>query len=294
MSVAQSTLENLTGALYVVLLAGLVYLVLGRSNTKGPRSWAAVWGLSVVAGGLASLLLDPVAGLQAGFAAGAFVVAGLAVAAAPRKVLPAGAAVLVAVAAAPLVRGTPPQAFTVTSATWREQRPRLTIDVSYPRASGGDARRVNAALFAPIRERVEDTLRDLRADPAAHGTVTGTHVLVRDDAQVISVRYLLAGEQWRAVNYDVPAGRVLTVREIFTPVAFTPAGRRRLAAALRPLMPARQIPRTVSADNERLLVNLSRGAVEFTFGRGYFCTACEPFIVRASRERLAGLVTERP
>ncbi|MGP3965564.1 hypothetical protein ACTWPT_57415 [Nonomuraea sp. 3N208] len=289
-SVAQPPLENLSGALYVVLLAGLVSLVLARSNATGLRSWAAVWGSSVVAGGLASLPLDPVAGLQAGFVAGPFVVAGLA-APVPRKVLLAGAAVLVAVAAAPLVRGTPP-AFVITSATWREQRPRLTIDVSYPRASGGDARRVNAALFAPVRDHLDDTLRDLRANPAAHGVVSGTHVVVRDDARVISVRYLLAGEQWRAVTYDVAAGRELTVREIFAPVAFTPAGRRRLAAALRPLMPARQIPRTVSVDNERLLVNLGKGTVEFTFGRGYFCTGCEPFTVRASRERLAGLVTE--
>ncbi|RVX42455.1 hypothetical protein EDD27_5087 [Nonomuraea polychroma] len=292
-SVAQQPLENLAGALYVVLLAGLVYLVLARSNTHVLGSSAAVWGLSVVAGGLANLPLDPVAGLQAGFVAGPFVLAGMAVAAPPRKVLAAGAAVMIAVAAAPLVRGAPP-AFVITSATWREQRPRLTIDVTYPRASGGDARRVNAALFAPVRERVEDTLRELRANPAAHGAVTGTHVVVRDDAQVISVRYLLAGEHRRAVNYDVAEGRLLTVREIFAPVAFTPEGRRRLAAALRPLMPARQNPRTVTVDNERLLVNLGRGAVEFTFGRGYFCAGCEPFTVRASRERLAGLVTERP
>ncbi|MGI5289228.1 hypothetical protein ACQEVF_38625 [Nonomuraea polychroma] len=149
-------------------------------------------------------------------------------------------------------------------------------------------------LFAPVRERVEDTLRELRANPSAHGAVTGTHVVVRDDARVISVRYLLAGEHWRAVNYDVAEARVLTVREIFAPVAFTPEGRRRLAAALRPLMPARQNPRTVTVDNERLLVNLGKGAVEFTFGRGYFCAGCEPFTVRASRERLAGLVTEHP
>ncbi|MDP4507999.1 hypothetical protein [Nonomuraea turcica] len=291
-SVAQAPLENLAGALYVVLLAGLTYLVLGRSNTKGLRSWTAVWGSSVVAGGLASLPLDPVAGLQAGFVAGPFVVAGVAAPRPPRKILLAGGAVLVAVAAVPLARGAPP-AFVITSATWREQRPRLTIDISYPRASGGDARRVNAALFAPVRDLLEDALRDLRANPAAHGSVTGTHVVVRGDAQVISVRYLLAGEQWRAVTYDVAAGRTITVREIFAPVAFTPEGRRRLAAALRPLMPARQIPRTVTLDNERLLVNLGKGTVEFTFGRGYFCTGCEPFTVRASRERLSGLVTER-
>jgi hypothetical protein len=49
----------------------------------------------------------------------------------------------------------------------------------------------------------------------------------------------------------------------------------------------------VTVDNERLLVNLGKGTVEFTFGRGYFCTGCEPFTVRASRERLSGLVTER-
>ncbi|TMR93428.1 hypothetical protein [Nonomuraea basaltis] len=296
LSVRQTPMENLAGGLYVVLLAGLVYLGFGRLNGQERRlsSWPAVWGLSVVAGGLAALVrepFDPMAGLQMGFVAGPFAAAGLAV---PirRKPLLYAAVLLVVVTAAPAVRQPPPapQQVVIGSAAWREQRPRLTIDVSYPRAAGEDVQRLNAALFAPVRERVEDALRGLRANPVATGAVTGTHLVVRNDAQVISVRYLMAGEHRRALNYDVAAGRSLTVYDIFAPAALTPAGRRRLAEALRPFMPAGQDPRTVTVDNDRLLVNLGTGAVEFAFGRGYFCTGCAPFTVRVPHERLAGLL----
>ncbi|MET7331429.1 hypothetical protein [Nonomuraea sp. NPDC005650] len=289
--VTRPPLENLTGALYVVLLAGLVYLAFARLNTKERRMapLLAVWGLSVVAGGLAGLF-DPVTGLQTGLVAGPLVAAALVV---PlrRKLLLYGAALLVLVAAAPAVKGSPArERVALSPVTWREQRPRLTIDVSYPRAQGPDAARIDAALAEPVRAAVERASRDLRADPAASRAVTSTYVVVRDDADVISVRYMMAGDAGRAVNYDRAAGRALTVQEIFAPAAFTPAGRRRLADALRPLMPPPQNPRTVSVDNDRVLVNLAAGAVEFTFGRGYYCAACEPFTVRASRERLSGLL----
>ncbi|MEV1176886.1 hypothetical protein [Nonomuraea sp. NPDC049784] len=289
--VTRPPLENLTAGLYVMLLAGLVYLGFGRLNTKErrPASWLAVWGLSVVAGGLANLF-DPVTGLQMGFVAGPLAAAALAV---PlrRKILLYGAALLVLVAAAPAVkRGPARERVALSPVAWREQRPRLTIDVSYPRARGSDAARINAALAEPVREAVERTLRGLRADPGATGAVSATYVVVRNDADVISVRYMMAGDAGRAVNYDRSAGRALAVQEIFAPAVLTPAGRRRLADALRPLMPPRQNPRTVSVDNDRILVNLGTGAVEFTFGRGYFCDGCEPFTVRASSRRLAGLL----
>ncbi|MFI6735593.1 hypothetical protein ACIBI9_21935 [Nonomuraea sp. NPDC050451] len=289
--VTRPPLENLTGALYVVLLSGLVYLGFARLNTKERRAapFLAVWGLSVVAGGLAGLF-DPVTGLQTGLVAGPLVAAALVV---PlrRKILLYGAALLVLVAAAPAVKGGPArERVALSPIAWREQRPRLTIDVSYPRARGADAERINAALAEPVREAVEQASRSLRADPTATGLVTATYVVVRNDADVISVRYMIAGDAGRAVNYDRAAGRALAVQEIFVPAVLTPAGRRRLADALRPLMPPPQNPRTVSVDNDRVLVNLGSGAVEFTFGRGYFCAACEPFTVRASRERLAGLL----
>ncbi|MEV6038888.1 hypothetical protein AB0L65_47620 [Nonomuraea sp. NPDC052116] len=290
--VTRPPLENLTGALYVLLLAGLVYLGFARLNAKERRAapLPAVWGLSVLAGGLASLF-DPVNGLQTGLVTGPLVAVALMV---PlrRKILLYGAALLVLVAAAPAVKGGPArERVALGPVAWREQRPRLTIDVSYPRAQGTDAARINAALAEPVREAVERTSRSLRADPAATGLVTATYVVVRNDADVISVRYMMAGDAWRAVNYDRALGRALAVQEIFTPAVLTPAGRRRLAGALRPLMPPPQYPRTVSVDNERVLVSLATGgAVEFTFGRGYFCAACEPFTVRASRERLAGLL----
>ncbi|MFI7129954.1 hypothetical protein ACIBQ1_29950 [Nonomuraea sp. NPDC050153] len=291
LSVTRPPLENLTAALYVVLLAGLVYLAFARLNTKERRAapLLAVWGLSVVAGGLAGLF-DPVTGLQTGLVAGPLVAAALVV---PlrRKLLLYGAALLVLVAAAPAVKGSPArERVALSPVAWREQRPRLTIDVSYPRAQGPDAARIDAALAEPVREAVERASRDLRADPAATGAVTSTYVVVRNDADVISVRYMMAGDVGRAVNYDRAAGRALAVQEIFAPAVLTPAGRRRLADALRPLMPPPQNPRTVSVDNDRVLVNLATGAVEFTFGRGYYCAACEPFTVRASRERLAGLL----
>ncbi|HEX4812738.1 MAG TPA: hypothetical protein VFV66_08285 [Nonomuraea sp.] len=295
LSVRQTVMENVATGLYVLLLSGLVYLGLGRSNLKERRlaPWLAVWGLSVVSGGLAHLLPDPVEGLQAGFLAGPFAAAGLA-APVRRRILPYAAALLLVVAAAPAVRQPPPGPLTIAPVTWREQRPRLTIDLSYPRATGPEAERVNGVLFAPVAGYVGDALRGLRADAAARASVTASYVLVRNDAAVVSVRYLMAGEHRRAVNYDVAARRTLTEYDIFEPVAFTPEGRRRLAAALRPLMPARQNPRTVSVDNERLLVNLGKGAIEFTFGRGYFCAGCAPFTVRAARERLAGLVAAVP
>ncbi|WP_188188102.1 hypothetical protein [Nonomuraea sp. SYSU D8015] len=294
LSVGQTALENVATGLYVLLLAGLVYLGMARSNLKERRlqPWLSVWGLSVVAGGLAHLPLDPVAGLQMGFLAGPFAAAGPVVPV-RRKALLYAAAGLVVIAAAPAVRPPAPEPVAIAAVSWREQRPRLTIDVSHPRATGRDARRINAALFAPVGERVRDTLRDVRENPTAIGVVTSTYVLVRSDAEIVSVRYLMNGEHRRAVNYDLTAGRVLALSDIFTPDTFTPAGRRRLAGALRPLMPAGQNPRTVSVDNDRLLVNLGKDAVEFTFGRGYFCAGCEPFTIRASRQRLAGLVTER-
>ncbi|MFG1708951.1 hypothetical protein ACFLIM_37730 [Nonomuraea sp. M3C6] len=293
LSVALPALENLAVALYVVLLAGLVFLAFMKVNVKERRlsAWLTLWGLSVVAGGLAAL--GP-SGLQMGLVAGPFVVAGVVVAV-RRKVLLYGGVVLVLMAAAPLVRGAPAREQVVLSpATWRETRPRLTIDVSYPRAEDGDVTRINAALMAPVRKVVEDTLRDLRANQNATAHVRGTYVVVRNDTEVISVRYQLADEAGRAVNYDRVAGRTLTARDIFVPDAFSAAGRRRLADALRPLMPRDQNPRTVTVDNELLLVNLGVKAVEFTFGRGYFCAGCEPFTVRVPSERLAGLlVNER-
>ncbi|MGN9842771.1 hypothetical protein ACTMTI_32065 [Nonomuraea sp. H19] len=289
LSVTRPMPENLTGALYVVLLAALAYVAFMKANLKERRAsaWLTLWGLSVVAGGLAALTPE---GLQMGLVAGPFVVAGLVVTL-RRKVLLCGAAALVLVAAAPLVRGTPARGeVLIRSATWHEARPRLTIDLSYPRAEGGDTERINAALIAPLTEIVEDTLRNLRASPTATGDVRGSYVVVRNDATAISVRYAIAGQGGRAVTYDLAAGRALTVNDIFAPAALTPAGRRRLADVLRPLMPPEQNPRTVSVDSERLLINLGKGAVEFTFGRDYFCTGCAPFTVRVPEDRLTGLL----
>ncbi|MBF8190290.1 hypothetical protein ITP53_32170 [Nonomuraea sp. K274] len=289
LSLAMPPPDNLMTALYIVFLAGLAYLGLMKANLRERRvpAWLALWGLSVVAGGLAAL--GP-AGLQMGLVAGPFVVAGLVVTL-RRKVLMYGAAVLVLVALVPLVRVAPArEQVLIRPATWQETRARLTIDASYPRAEGADVARVNAALFAPVQEAVEEVSRDLRANPAATAEVRSTYVVVRNDAAVISVRYTFPGRAGRAVNFDRAAGDTLTVHEIFAPAAFTPAGRRLLAGALRPLMPRGQDPRTVTADNERLLVNLGTGAVEFMFGRDYFCTDCAPFTVRVPRERLGDLL----
>ncbi|MGP4103691.1 hypothetical protein [Nonomuraea sp. KM90] len=282
--------ENLTGALYLVLLAGLVYAALTKVNLQERRwsVWLTVWGLSVVAGAAAALATP--AGMQLGLVAGPFAVAGLVVAA-RRRVLLAGGVVLVLVALAPLVRGAPPrEPVAVVPGAWRERLPGLVIDVSYPRARGGpDTARVDAALMAPVKAYVDEALRRHR-EGAGPGAVTGSFVVVRADAEVVSVRYALAGEIGRAVTYDVAAGEVLTVRDLFVPHAFTPAGRRQMADALRPLMPKGQNPRTVSVDSDRLLVNLAVGAVEFTFGRDYFCTPCSPFTVRVPDGRLTGLL----
>ncbi|WP_326639229.1 hypothetical protein OIE67_11175 [Nonomuraea fuscirosea] len=121
------------------------------------------------------------------------------------------------------------------------------------------------------------------------GLVTGGYTVVRNDAGVVSVRYALSGEVGRAVTYGRAEGRVLEVRDLFVPAAFTPAGRRQLAGALRPLMPKGHVPRTVSLDSDRLLVNLAPGAVEFAFGRDYFCAPCAPVTVRVPDARLTGL-----
>jgi hypothetical protein len=293
LAVTQGAMENLSGALYVVLLAGLVYLGLMKVNLEERRAsaWLTVWGLSVVAGGLATLGPQ---GLQMGFLAGPFVVAGLVVTV-RRKVLLYGAGVLVLVAAAPLVRGTPArEPVVLRTAAWHEVRPRLVIDVSYPQAEGGGAAHVNAALIDPIRTAVDGTLRGLRAQPESSALVRSTYVVVRNDAAMISVRYSIskgAGQETgRAVNYDLAGRRALTVRELFVPAAFTLEGRRRMAGAVRPYMPKGQNPRTVTVDNERLLVNRGAQTVELTFGRGYFCTGCAPFTVRVPAERLAGLL----
>ncbi|MER7427383.1 hypothetical protein [Nonomuraea rubra] len=123
--------------------------------------------------------------------------------------------------------------------------------------------------------------------------LTGSYVLVRNDTRIVSVRYALTGELGRTVTYDRREARALTVRDVFTPAAFTPAGRRLLAEAVRPLAPKGHDPRTVSVDSDRLLVNLAPGAVELTFGRDYFCAPCAPFTARVPDGRLGGLVIRR-
>ncbi|GAA2209363.1 hypothetical protein GCM10009850_048210 [Nonomuraea monospora] len=215
----------------------------------------------------------------------------------PRKVLLGGGLALAVLAAAPLVLVTGERhPLTISTATWQERLPGLTIDVSYPRTTDAhDANRVSAALAAPVRAYVTEVLRRHRIHPTTPTTtLTGGYALVRNDADLISVRYALTGELGRAVTYDRRAGRTLTVRDVFTPQAFTPAGRRRLAEVLRPLTPKGHDPRTVSVDSDRLLVNLAPGAVELTFGRDYFCVPCAPFTVRVPGDRLAGLVIRRP
>ncbi|MEV0160817.1 hypothetical protein [Nonomuraea fuscirosea] len=127
------------------------------------------------------------------------------------------------------------------------------------------------------------------ATGSAAGLVTGGYTVVRNDAGVVSVRYALSGEVGRAVTYGRAEGRVLEVRDLFVPAAFTSTGRRQLAGALRPLMPKGHVPRTVSLDSDRLLVNLAPGAVEFAFGRDYFCAPCAPVTVRVPDARLTGL-----
>ncbi|TYB63844.1 hypothetical protein FXF51_22525 [Nonomuraea sp. PA05] len=316
--------DNLTGLAYLVLLGVLVYVGLARVNVAERRwaVWSTVWGMSVLAGVAAGL--GTPAGLQLGLLAGPFAVAGVAVTtgrkaqpdsaaavtarrkaqpgsaaavAVPRKVLLVGGLVLTVPAAAPLVFVTGERhPLAITTETWQERLPGLTIDVSYPStASAQDASRVSAALAAPVRAYVTEALRRHRMHPTTSTTtLTGGYALVRNDAHLISVRYALTGELGRAVTYDRRAGRTLTVRDVFAPQAFTPAGRRRLAEVLRPLAPKGHDPRTVSVDSDRLLVNLAPGAVELTFGRDYFCVPCAPFTARVPGDRLAGLVIRRP
>ncbi|MEU8398965.1 hypothetical protein AB0C28_27535 [Nonomuraea sp. NPDC048892] len=307
--------DTLTCAAYLVLLAGLIYVSLMRVNLRERRGavWAAVWGASVVAG-VAAGLATP-AGFLLGLVAGPFAVAGVVAGpllAGRRRVLVVAGAVLLLVAAAPLVRRAPAgEPLTITTATWRARAPGLTVEISYPAvADGPDAARAGAALVAPVRTHVEEVLRRHREDPSrapgpatgptatpatgptttpTTSAVTGGYTVVRNDAGVVSVRYALSGEVGRAVTYGRAEGRVLEVRDLFVPAAFTPAGRRQLAAALRPLMPKGQVPRTVSLDSDRLLVNLAPGAVEFAFGRDYFCAPCAPVTVRVLDARLAGL-----
>ncbi|SEG90979.1 hypothetical protein SAMN05444920_107173 [Nonomuraea solani] len=280
--------DNLTGLLYLALLAALVYAGLRKVNLRerGRSVRPAVWGFSVVAGGLAGVAggLPGVVGLQMGLVAGALTVAVRWPAS--RKVLLAGGVVLVLVSAAPLLRPAPGPVV-IGEGVWRGAQRRLTIDVTYPRVRGGEAVRINAALAAPLRAYVENALREHREQP---GVVTGTFVVVRNDPEIVSVRYVMTGEAGAAVTYDRRAARVLTVRDVFAPAAFSPAGRRRLADALRPLVPEGQDPRTVTVDSDRLLVNLVTGGVEFTFGRDYFCVPCEPFTVRVPSGRLTGLL----
>ncbi|MEV5888872.1 hypothetical protein [Nonomuraea fuscirosea] len=287
--------DTLTCAAYLVLLAGLIYVSLMRVNLRERRwsVWAAVWGASVVAG-MAAGLATP-AGLLLGLVVGPFAVAGVVAGpllAGRRRVLVIAGAVLLLVAAAPLVRRAPAgEPLTITTATWRTRAPGLTVEISYPVVAGAsDAARAGAALVAPVRAHVEELLRRHREDPSrAPGPVTGGYTVVRNDAGVVSVRYALSGEVGRAVTYGRAEGRVLEVRDLFVPAAFTPAGRRQLAGALRPLMPKGQVPRTVSLDSDRLLVNLAPGAVEFAFGRDYFCAPCAPVTVRVPDARLTGL-----
>ncbi|GAA1683106.1 hypothetical protein GCM10009733_094500 [Nonomuraea maheshkhaliensis] len=315
--------DTLTCAVYLVLLAGLIFVSLMRVNLRERRwaVWAAVWGASVVAG-VAAGLATP-AGLLLGLVAGPFAVAGVVAGpllAGRRRVLVVAGAVLLLVAAAPLVRRTPVgEPLTITTATWRARAPGLTVEISYPAVAGGpDAARAGAALVAPVRAHVEEMLRRSREDPSRASSpatgptpgptpqkstgptagptatpttsaVTGGYTVVRNDAAVVSVRYALSGEVGRAVTYGRAEERVLQVRDLFVPAAFTPAGRRQLAGALRPLMPKGHVPRTVSLDSDRLLVNLAPGAVEFAFGRDYFCAPCAPVTVRVPDARLAGL-----
>jgi hypothetical protein len=229
------------------------------------------------------------AGLQMGFLAGPFVVAGVLVAV-PRRAVLYGAAVLAVLAVAPAVRPAPGDGrVLIGTGVWRETRP-LTIDVSHPLAQGENADRINAALLAPIRTLIEETGDATR--------VTGTYTVVRNDAQVISVRYLTTwegphpGERAQAVTVDTATGRQLTALDIFTPAALSRAGRERLAAELRPLLPpgASANPAIVRVDGDFVEVNPGNGAVEFTFGRGYLCDACPAVTVRVPRERLPGLL----
>ncbi|MCP2354975.1 hypothetical protein HD597_001995 [Nonomuraea thailandensis] len=321
--------DGLTGPAYLVLLAALVYAGLARVNLRERRwaAWLTVWGMSVLAGAAAGL--GTPAGLQLGLLAGPFAVAGAAVTV-RRRALSAGGVVLALVAVAPLVlAGRERAPLVIGTAGWRERPAGLTVDVSYPRAAGApDAARVNAALVAPVRAYVDEALRRHRqaqaqapaptgpqtpvpaptgplasgaafTGPLDHGAMqaptvlTGSYVLVRNDAWIVSVRYALTGELGRAVTYDRREGRALTVRDVFTPAAFTPAGRRLLAEAVRPFAPEGHDPRTVSVDGHRLLVNLAPGAVELTFGRDYFCVPCAPFTARVPDERLSGLVIRR-
>ncbi|MEV0385153.1 hypothetical protein [Nonomuraea sp. NPDC050643] len=301
--------DALAGALYLALLAALVYVGLMRVNLRERRlaSWTAVWGASVLAGGVAGGVAGVLAGgagglpgavgLRMGLVAGVFAVAGVAVTVRGRALV-AGAVALVLVGAAPVLRGAP-EPVVIGSGFWRGAQRGLTVDVAYPRVAGGEAVRINAALAAPLREHVADALREHRREPGSPaggqpGVVTGTYEVLRNDTEVISVRYVLTGETGGAVTYDRRAARTLTVRDLFAPAAFTPAGRRRLAGALRPLMPQGQIPRTVTADSDRLLVNLVPGGMEFAFGRDYFCVPCAPFTVRVPAGRLPDDLVMRP
>ncbi|NUP77858.1 MAG: hypothetical protein HOV96_09975, partial [Nonomuraea sp.] len=93
-------------------------------------------------------------------------------------------------------------------------------------------------------------------------------------------------------TYDLRAGRALGVRDVFTPAALSRAGRLRLAAALRPLLPPGAVanPALGRADGDFAEVGLAPGAVEFTFGRGLLCPACPAVTVRVPEERLTGLL----
>ncbi|MDH2427000.1 hypothetical protein [Sphaerisporangium sp. TRM90804] len=333
-------LEIITGMLYALSLGGLVWLGLRRLNVRERRLSAglAVWGLSVVAGGLVMLVraLLEAALLDGGFGPGDLVeaysgvgwqmglLAGIPVAVgvmmrpgwAPRgPVLRYGAALTLAVAAAPLARLAQDDGqVAIATATWRVEHrdPQLTVDVRHPLVQGGDAGergRIGAALSAPVRELVETTLEDYRRYPPRPTPEGGTHTtnsvtsrftVVRDDSTVISIRYvslvrtvgLRPREIGHAVDFDRAFGRTLTTRDVFTAAAFSRTGRERLAAALRPHLPPNLAASlgSVDVDDGLLQINLGRGAVEFTFGRPYFCNACETFTVRMPPERLPGLL----
>ncbi|WP_336214060.1 hypothetical protein [Nonomuraea sp. LPB2021202275-12-8] len=321
-------LEILTAVLYVALLAGLVHLGLRGANVRERRLSAglAVWSLSVVAGGLAMLIRAQAeaawsrvppgdlieaysgVGLQFGLIAGLPVAVGTLITV-RRPVLLCGAAVLLVVALAPLARpAAGSEQITITAAHLRESRdPRLTVDASYPLARGGDVTALNAALMAPIGEAVRESARINRDHPPAvpqDSRVTGAFEVVRNDTELVSVRYgiireiegLRPVESGYAVNYDRAAGRALTTREVFTPSAFSRAGRARLALAIRSHTARAEVANLESAgvDDALLLVNLGTSAVEFTFVRGYFCNACASFTVRMPPERLRGLLRPCP
>ncbi|TMR16669.1 hypothetical protein ETD86_24660 [Nonomuraea turkmeniaca] len=335
-------LENITAALYIVLLMWLVHL--GLRSVDRSAAWAVgltVLGQSVVAGSLALGLrtvlgawlsssamraadrfetyipLGPQLGLLTGLAAGltvSYLRRPVWLGKVPRSrrlqaAYGCAALLLVVGALPPMTPAAKPVRLELTTHTWRERHDdeRLSVNLSYPRIKGDE--RVNIELFAPLRARVEEMLREFERYPAtADSELTNSFAIVRSDNRLVSIRYALTLTGVGAhpayfgdvVTVDVAARRALSKEEIFVPAIRSSAGMTRLASVIRTHLPD---PRTaglldalirVDVADPDLGVNLGSEAVQFTLFRGLVCYSCEPVTVRVPAERLDGLLRVRP